>query len=702
MIKVAIAGNPNSGKTTLFNKLTGLNQRVGNFPGVTVDRKSGQLEHGERDFLFVDLPGTYSMHPTSTDERVSSSILVQPDDKDYPDLVLYVLDVTSFEPQLLFLSQIIDLGLPVIVALTMIDEWKADQIDVNDKRLQAMLSCPVVRVSGKTGENIEELKDTLLQCSSQLASSPSFYKLKKSEKDILEQCPEEVFHPKLSPYGQLLTIEHANELDLLGESERHSLDRIKKEHDFNSVQNQVNETMARFDQIQPLKEKVIQVGEAKNSFSDRVDQLVSHRYLGPVIFIGMMLLIFQAIFSWATYPMDGIEWIFASLSSAARTYLPAAWYTDLLTDGLLAGLGGVLVFIPQIAILFFLIGILEEVGYMSRAIYLFDRFMSRFGLNGRSIVAMISGGACAIPAIMSTRTISNTKERLLTIFITPFIPCSARIPVYVVLVGFVVPETAYFGPFNGQGLVFMGLYVFGIAVAFLSSLLISPFLSGQKSSFLMIEMPDYRAPSWTSIWINVRNKVGTFVLEAGKIILGISLVLWFMASFGPADKMEAAAQQAREKAVEQNWDEQRTENYIAAREIEASYAGHLGKAIEPAIEPLGFDWKIGIALLTSFAAREVFVGTMATIYSIGDTEDELRVRDRMAKEVNPKTGGPRYDRATSISLLLFFALAMQCMSTLAVVKKETNSWKWPILQFVFMTGLAYLVSLIAYQFLQAL
>ena len=702
MIKVAIAGNPNSGKTTLFNKLTGLNQRVGNFPGVTVDRKSGHLKHRDRDFQLVDLPGTYSMHPTSTDERVSSSILVQPDDEDYPDIVLYVLDANSFEQQLLFLTQILDLGIPVIVALTMIDEWKAEQIEVNDKKLQSLLSCPVLRVSGKTGENIEELKEALFRCSKQPQSTQPFYKLQKHEEHILEQCPKDVFHPKLSPYGQLLTLEHANELELLGRDERQSLEKTKKENDFNSIQSQVNETMARFDQIQPLKEKVIQVGAVGTNLSDRVDRFLSHRYIGPMIFIGLMLLIFQAIFSWATYPMDGIEWVFASLSSAARQYLPAAWYTDLLTDGLLAGLGGVLVFIPQIAILFFLIGILEEVGYMSRAIYLFDRFMSRFGLNGRSVVAMISGGACAIPAIMSTRTISNTKERLLTIFITPFIPCSARIPVYVVLVGFAVPESANLGPFNGQGLVFMGLYVFGIAVAFLSALVISPFLSGQKSSFLMIELPDYRAPSWTSIWVNVKNKVGAFILEAGKIILGISLVLWFMASFGPADKMEAAARQAQEKALEQNWSEQRTENHIAAKEIEASYAGHLGKAIEPAIEPLGFDWKIGIALLTSFAAREVFVGTMATIYSIGDTEDELRVRDRMAKEVNPKTGEPRYDRATSISLLLFFALAMQCMSTLAVVKKETNSWKWPIFQFVFMTGLAYLVSLIAYQLLQSL
>jgi len=702
MIHVAIAGNPNSGKSTLFNQLTGLNQRVGNFPGVTVDRKSSTLTHNDQELLLVDLPGTYSLHPTSADERITSSILLQPDDPDYPDMILYVLDARSLEQQLLFLSQILDLGIPVVVALTMIDEWDAEELEIKDEKLGKLLDCPVQRVSGKTGENVEALKNTLVHCGLRLRCPETFYQLQQQEQFILDQCPPDLFHPSLSPYGQLLTLEHAEELDLLTDEKRAAFASIKKENKFNSIKSQVHETMARFDRIQPLLGKIIKTKPSSSRLSDRIDQFVSHRYLGPMIFIALMFLIFQAIFSWATYPMDGIEWIFASLSNVARQYLPAAWYTDLLTEGLLAGLGGVLVFIPQIAILFFLLSIMEEIGYMSRAIYLFDKFMSRFGLNGRSVVAMISGGACAIPAIMSTRTIANPKERLLTIFITPFIPCSARIPVYIVLVGFVVPAETYLGPFNAQGMVFMGLYVFGIAVAFLSALLVRPFLSGQTSGFLMIELPDYRPPAWTTVWLNVKNKVGAFIKEAGKIILGISLVLWFMASFGPGDKMEAAAQQAREEAVENNWDEERTDNYIAAKEIEASYAGHLGKAIEPVIEPLGFDWKIGIALLTSFAAREVFVGTMATIYSIGDTDDELRVRDRMAKEINPKTGGPRYDRATSISLLLFFALALQCMSTLAVVKKETNSWKWPILQFVFMTGLAYLVSLIAYQLLQAL
>jgi ferrous iron transport protein B len=699
MIKVALAGNPNSGKTTLFNRLTGLQQKVGNFPGVTVDRKTGVLNHRDCEFQLIDLPGTYSLHPTSEDERITSSILLQPDDVDYPDLVLYVLDVRSLEQQLLMLTQIMDLGLPVILTVTMIDEWAADGVSLKKERLQQLLSCPVHFVSGKTGENLDDLKDQLVDCSSDLQKPAPFYSLQQQEQFILEQVPEDLFHPKLSPYGRLVTIEHAPELKLLTKEHRDQCSQVVKDHQFNSIKSQVHETMARFEQIQPLMDKVVKRSGSPQSMTDKIDRVVSHPYIGPIIFIGVMLLIFQAIFSWATYPMDGIEWVFASLSSSVQNLLPDAWYTSLITEGILAGLGGVLVFIPQIAILFLLLSLLEEVGYMSRAVYLFDKFMSRFGMNGRSVVAMVSGGACAIPAIMSARTIANPKERLLTILVTPFIPCSARIPVYIVLVGFVVPAETYYGPFNAQGLVFMGLYVFGIVAAFGGALLLRPFVSGQTSGFLMIELPDYRSPSWSTMLLTVKNKVGAFVIEAGKIIFAISIVLWFMASYGPGNSIEQAAEAAATEAQEMQWEPSRTENYIAAKKIEASYAGHLGKWIEPTIAPLGFDWKIGIALLTSFAAREVFVGTMATIYSIGDTADELSVRDRMAKEINPKTGGPRYDLATSISLLLFFALAMQCMSTVAVVKKETNSWKWPILQFVFMTGLAYLASLIAYQIL---
>jgi ferrous iron transport protein B len=411
----------------------------------------------------------------------------------------------------------------------------------------------------------------------------------------------------------------------------------------------------------------------------------------------LMLFVFQAIFAWSSYPMDLIDASFAYLTEVVKGALPGGWFTDLLTDGILAGIGGVVIFIPQIAILFFLISLLEEVGYMARAAFIFDRIMQFFGLNGRSIVALVSAGACAIPAIMSTRTIGNWKERLITIMVSPLISCSARIPVYAVLIGFVVPSTLVWGVFNMQGLAFMGLYLLGIIAALLVAVVFKYIIKTEERSFLMLELPEYRTPVMRNVLLTVWEKVKAFILEAGRIILIISVVLWFLASYGMPSKMAAAEQEALSAAQTQQLDEQEKENLLAAKKIEASFAGQLGKAIEPVIQPLGFDWKMGIALITSFAAREVFVGTMATIYSIGSADDENSVRERMAKEVDPVTGKPVYDLATALSLLIFYVFAMQCMSTLAVVKRETKSWKWPIVQFAFMTGLAYLGSLITYQ-----
>ena len=410
-----------------------------------------------------------------------------------------------------------------------------------------------------------------------------------------------------------------------------------------------------------------------------------------------MLLVFQAIFAWASYPMDLIDSLFGQLVEGVQQVLPAGWVTDLITDGILAGLGGVVIFVPQIAILFFLITILEEVGYMARAAFMFDRVMQFFGLNGRSMVALISSSACAIPAVMSTRNIANWKERLITIMVSPLISCSARIPVYTVLIGFVVPVGTVWGVFNQQGLAFMGLYLLGIFAAFASAWVFKKVLKTNESSYLMLELPSYRPPVMRNVWLNVWEKVKTFLLEAGKVIIVISIALWGLATYGPKAAIEQAEQSAIEQATEQNLPENEAADLLAAKQLEASFAGHLGKFIEPAIAPLGFDWKMGIALITSFAAREVFVGTMATIYSIGSEDDESSVRDRMAAERNPVTGDLVYSLPTSLSLLIFYVFAMMCMSTLAVVKRETKSWKWPIIQFVFMTAMAYLSSWIVYQ-----
>jgi ferrous iron transport protein B len=400
-----------------------------------------------------------------------------------------------------------------------------------------------------------------------------------------------------------------------------------------------------------------------------------------------MLLIFQAIFAWATVPMEFIEAGIGSLSEGIRTVLPVGWVVDLICDGLLAGLTGILVFIPQIAILFLLIGILEEIGYMARAVSMFDVLMRKFGLNGRSIVAMVSGGACAIPAIMSTRNISNWKERLITIMVTPFISCSARIPVYAILIGFAVPQERWMG-FEQQGLALMGLYSLGVIAALVAAYILKKLISSEDRSFLMMELPVYRPPVAKNLFFLVYEKTKAFVVGAGKIILMISLVLWFLASFGPGDISSASS----------SIDVNSTQEYQRPP-IEESYAGILGKWIEPAIRPLGFDWKIGIAIICSFAAREVFVGTMATIYSIEDDSNVSSIRTSMAEDRDPVTGALIYNPATTWSLLLFYVFAMQCMSTLAIVRRETKSWKWPLLQFVMMTGLAYLSSLLVYQWL---
>ena len=698
VVTVALIGNPNCGKSTVFNQLTGLRQKVGNFPGVTVEKKVGNFQLNNQKVRLVDFPGTYSLYPTSQDERVVLNILANQEDPYFPDLLVYVADITHLEQHLLLFTQIRDLGIPTLLALNMADAARKEQIWYDTAALQASLKVPVIAISARDGENIPQLKKEI----SQLIEEPkqqqlnAFYELSKGEKDLTK-----VVQSKLNidnPYLALLIAQNSGRLPFLNQSDRDHINEHIIESGFNRLSMQVREVMQRYDRFTPMLKKAIQRPEGQGlSLTDKIDNIVTHSIWGPIIFFALMLLTFQAIYSWSGLPMDLIDAGFANLNDFVKTTLPEVWVSDLLTDGIIAGLGGILIFIPQIAILFLLISILEEVGYMARAVYMFDNVMQRFGLNGRSIVALVSGAACAIPAVMSTRTISNWKERLISIMVTPFISCSARIPVYTVLIGFVVPATASWGIFNAQGLAFMGLYLLGIVAALGSAYILKRLLHSEERSFLMLELPEYRMPVVKNVLLNVWEKVKTFTIEAGRIILVVSIVLWVLASYGPGNKIAEAETQAITLAEQKNFSETQTADLIAANKIEASYAGHLGKFIEPAIRPLGFDWKIGIALITSFAAREVFVGTMATIYSIGSEEDEGSIKDRMAREKNPLTGRPVYDFATSLSLLIFYVFAMMCMSTLAVVKRETNSWKWPIIQFFFMTGLAYFGSLIVYQ-----
>jgi len=697
-VTIALLGNPNCGKSTVFNQLTGLRQRVGNFPGVTVDKKVGHLEldNGSKVRL-IDFPGTYSLYPTSQDERVVLNILTNKEDTHYPDLAVYVADVTNLEKHLLLFTQIRDLGIPMLLVLNMADVARKGNIWYDTTALSKALEVPVVAVSARDGDNFPQLKKDLIQLIENTPSTPTFfYQFSKGEEELAKDI-----QAKLSidnPYQALLIAQNSGRLPFLTKDERDHINEFIINKNFNRLSFQVREVMQRYDRFTPMLKKAIERPEGVGlTLTDKIDAVVTHRIWGPLIFFSLMLLVFQAIYSWSEYPMDLIDAGFAGVGDLIKGTLPESWFRDLLTDGIIAGLGGILIFIPQIAILFLLISLLEEVGYMARAVFMFDNIMQKFGLNGRSIVALISGAACAIPAVMSTRTISNWKERLISIMVTPFISCSARIPVYTVLIGFVVPVTATWGIFNAQGLAFMGLYLLGIIAALISAYILKQLLHSEERSFLMLEMPEYRMPVFKNVLLNVWEKVKTFTIEAGRIILLVSIVLWVLASYGPSNKMELAETQAITIAQQKNLTDLQTEDLIAANKIEASYAGHLGKFIEPAIRPLGFDWKIGIALITSFAAREVFIGTMATIYSIGSIDDEGSIRDRMAREKDPITGQPIYTFATSLSLLIFYVFAMMCMSTLAVVKRETNSWKWPIIQFFFMTGLAYLSSLLVYQ-----
>lgn len=696
-IRISLAGNPNSGKSSVFNLLTGLSQKVGNYPGVTVDKKTGRFRlDGDTEVLVTDLPGIYSLFPNAEDERVVVEALTAPGSAEYPDLILYVANASQLEKHLLLFTQILDLGLPVILLLNMSDVVREKAIRIDADALGKYFDVPVLHFNGRTGEGLPALRE-LLASDTIKSSSTTIYEPGEGIRSAAdEQAAEQGIHPYLAK----LWLHHHSWLRHLSDQQRFSVGETAARHGFDNISEQVRETMSRFDTVQPVIRKAVTIPQSDApSVSSRIDKVVTHPVAGPLIFSALMLLVFQAIYAWSSYPMDLIDAGFIQLSSWVQEHLSAGWFTDLLTEGIIAGLGGILIFVPQIAILFFLLALMEESGYMARAIYLFDSLMQRFGLNGRSVVALISGGACAIPAIMSTRTISNWKERLTTIMVTPLISCSARIPIYTVLIGLLVPGDASWGWFNVQGLVFMGLYVLGILSALLIAWIMKLLIKSRERSLLLIELPDYRMPLWRNVGLHVKEKAGVFVTQAGKVILLISVVLWFLASYGPGDSMNTARIAGEASAQQQEMDEEQRASLVAAYQLEASYAGRLGHLIEPAIRPLGFDWKIGISLITSFAAREVFVGTMATIYSVG-SDEETSVREKLAQATDPRTGKKIYTFATTLSLLIFYVFAMQCMSTFAIVRRETKGLKWPMIQLVLFSLIAYFGSLITYQWLQ--
>ena len=695
--RLALAGNPNCGKSSIFNYLTGLNQRVGNYPGVTVDKKSGSYKTTSGQIIeIIDLPGTYSLHPNSLDEYVVTNILSNPDNNSYPDAVLYVADYTQLDKQFLLLNQIQDLGIPCAMVLTMGDLKEDEGVEVNIKKLQKEYNIPIAEVSIRKKLNQETIHAFIDQLTNDAKPlQQAHYNIPSSLNKPLLQV--QAITGIDNNYANLIHLIHSDELKHLSDQQKAEFESIRAKEGIKPLRLQIEETMARYNEFPNVITRTKNEASKYSTLTDKIDQVLTNKFAGPIIFIGLMLLVFQAIFSWSSYPMDAIDWVFGTLSEFTRSILPEGMLTDLLVDGIIAGLGGVFIFIPQITILFLLLTLFEEIGYMSRVVYLFDKILSKFGLNGRSLIAFISSGACAIPAVMSTRTISNNKERLITMMVAPLISCSARLPVYVVLIGFIVPSTVTWGIFNAQGVAFMSIYILTTLVTLIVAWIFKKILKSKEESFLMITLPAYRAPHFKNVLLTVYERVATFIKEAGKIIFVLSIVIWVACYFGPTDR-DTITTQAEQELTTLDYSEQEQADYIDSKILEHSFAGHVGQFIEPTIKPLGYDWKIGIALLTSFAAREVFVGTMATIYSMGSNDDESSIAEKMSKQTW-KDGRPIYSLATAASLMLFYMFAMQCMSTVAVVKRETKSWKWPLIQFGYMTALAYFSALIAYQLL---
>lgn len=687
-IKIALVGNPNSGKSSLFNHLTGLNQKIGNFPGVTVEKRTGTCSLGDgKKAEITDFPGIYSIYPRSLDERIVSETLLNHHSEGTPDKVVVVADATNLKRSLLLLTQVIDLGLPTVLVLNMIDLANKAGMTFDLNALSRRLGVPVVAINARKGTGIAELKDELAK--KHFPSTTSVFPIWKEVEGAVADLRNATGVD--NDYEAYLFLEQPESLGFLDRSTLATVSSIRDRHAFFPGKFQGAETIQRYSYIQDLLNEVtLKTSDASwKKMTSRLDSVLTHKVWGYVIFFLVLFLIFQAIFPWATVPMDLIDSSFASLSSLLAEHLPEGALTSLLADGIVPGIGGIVIFVPQIAILFAFISVLEESGYMARVVFLMDKIMRKFGLNGKSVVPLMSGVACAIPAIMATRTIDNWKERTITIMVTPLMSCSARLPIFTILIALIVPEQKALGFFNLQGLALMGLYLLGFVAAIASAWVMKLIIRVKERSFLIMELPPYRIPKWSNVGYTIVEKTKAFVFEAGKIILAISIILWVLASYGPADKMNNAREAVLASASE-TLDDQELEDRIAAYKLENSYAGVIGKGLEPLIRPLGYDWKIGIALVTSFAAREVFVGTMATIYSIGSgSDDEATIKQRMREEVNPETGTARFTPAVGLSLLVFYTFAMQCMSTLAVVYRETKGWKWPIIQLVYMTTLAY-------------
>ncbi len=737
-LNVALIGNPNTGKTSVFNQLTGLNQKVGNYPGITVEKKEGicKLDRGVKAHI-IDLPGTYSLNTTSLDESVVIELLLNKNDKDYPDVAVVITEVENLKRNLLLFTQIKDLKIPSILVINMADRMPKKGISLDIAAMEAALDTKIALVSTRKGTGIDQLKNHIADYR-KLSNQP-ITQTERIDPAYFERL--KTTFPKEDLYKLWLVI--TQDVNFMPIEKNPIADTssftTKSKVDLKRLQQR--ETILRYQFINEVLKKGYEVdASAAKGLRASLDRILTHHIFGYLIFFFILIGIFQVIYDWSNIPMDLIDGFFAQASNWVKLNLPAGAFTNLLAEGVVAGIGGIVIFIPQIAFLFLFISLLEESGYMSRVVFLMDRVMRPFGLSGKSIVPLISGTACAIPAVMATRTIEDWKERLITILVTPFTTCSARLPVYLIIIGLVIPEGTFMG-LSYQALTLMLLYLTGFVAAIVGAMILNKVLKIKKRSFFLIEMPNYKLPLLKNVAITVAEKTKSFVFGAGKIILAISIILWFLGSNGSSENFKNAGDLVAQKIATQGFSDFNEKNIasdmaayalqldslslagediditaalenqraalaltalhqeVASFKLENSYIGYMGKAITPVVAPLGYDWKIGIAVITSFAAREVFVGTLATIYAVG-TDEVDTIQNRMRAEQNPRTQKPLFNLASGVSLMLFYAFAMQCMSTLAVVRRETNSWQWPALQLVFMSGLAYIVAFAAYQILK--
>lgn len=676
---VYLVGNPNCGKSTLFNILTGLQQKTSNLPGTTIEiRKSKITNNEDITVRLFDLPGIYSINPASKDEQIACEPLLNPEHKEYPDQIVLIMDASNLKRNLLLFTQITDLGFPVSLVLNMSDIAHKRGVSIDIERLERELGIRVIETSARSGLNLDKLKPLIYE-----SGFKSHYKCYTPPSLKSFFTASEIDLDKYNDY-QALQIVYKN-ADIVG----------GKAHIKIFEEQRAMEVMVRYKAIDILLAKCVTQSDNRKQISKKIDRIATHPVFGYAIFLFILFIIFQSVFRLAEYPMNLIENGFSLLGNYFSDFLPQGVFQSLIVNGVLAGLSGVITFIPQIVILFFFLAILEDSGYMARASFILDKIMRKFGMNGRSVLPLISGAACAIPAIMSTRTIENRKERLITIMVTPFISCSARLPVYILLISIIPIHGKVFGIFNHQGFLLMAMYLLGVFTSLIAGVILSRFIKKSEYTGFFMELPSYQLPRAKNIGITCLSKAKSFVWQAGKIIFMVSLVLWFLSSFGPTHKMDAVEKEVATKIINKEMNQQEADLYLALERQQYSYAGYFGKMIEPVIKPLGFDWRIGISLITSFIAREVFVGSMATIYGVGQT-DYVNIRKKMQAEINPKTHQPQFSIAVCLSLMVFYALAMQCASTVAVVYKETKSWKWPAMQFVLMSITAWIASWVVY------